>query len=255
MKSTILVVDDNSEIIEFITSVLISKYEVLGATNGQAAIDIIAQKPVHLVISDIMMPVMDGLAFCNQLRTDVKYCHIPIILLTAKNSLDSKIEGLETGADAYIEKPFSPRYLLAQIENLLSNRQMLRDYFANSPLVHIRTIAFSKANEEFLDKVTTIIQENLKNPGLDVDFLTKELFMSRATLYRKITEVCNLSPNELITINRLKRAAELLVEGKLKMYEIATEVGFSSAHHFGRAFQKQFNMSATEFQSQINNAS
>jgi two-component system, cell cycle response regulator len=253
MKLVVLVIDDNSEIIDFIQDILSEKYTVLSAPNGQKALDIIGDDTVHLVISDIMMPVMNGLTFCQQLKSDVKYSHIPVILLTAKKSIETKIEGLEIGADAYIEKPFSPRHLLAQVENLLSSRQKLREYFASSPLAHISTIAFSKANEEFLDKITRIIQDNLKNPHLDVEFLAKELYMSRATLYRKISEICNLSPNELITVNRLKKAAEFLVEGKLKMYEISELVGFSSAHHFGRAFLKQFKMTATEFQSQSHN--
>ncbi len=167
--------------------------------------------------------------------------------------MESRIEGLEQGADAYIEKPFSPKHLLAQIDNLLTNRNKLKDFFASSPLTHIKSIAYSKADEEFLEKITDIISSNLKNPNLDVEFLAREMFMSRATLYRKISEVCNLSPNELIKINRLKQAAKLLTEGKFKLYEISDMVGFTSQHHFGRCFFKQFNMTASEFQAKSQN--
>ena len=247
MESVILIIDDNADIIEFLSDNLKSKYTVLSACNGQGAMQILENETVHLIVSDIMMPVMDGFEFCDKVKSSINYCHIPVILLTARKTLDSRIEGLEKGADAYIEKPFSPKHLLAQIDNLLSNRNKLKDFFASSPLTHIKSIAYSKADEEFLEKITDIILNNLKNPDLDVEYLAREMYMSRATLYRKISEICNLSPNELIKINRLKKAAQLLTEGKLKMYEISDMVGFTSQHHFGRCFFKQFNMTASEF--------
>jgi len=253
MESVILIVDDNTDIIEFLSDNLNSKYTVLTASNGRVAIELLKKETVHLIVSDIMMPVMDGLEFCNLIKSDIHHCHIPVILLTARKTLDSKIEGLENGADAYIEKPFSPRHLLAQIDNLLANRNKLKEYYANSPLTHIKSIAYSRPDEEFLEKITSIILTNLKNAELDVEFLAKEMFMSRATLYRKISEICNLSPNDLIKINRLKKAAVLLAEGRLKMYEISDMVGFASPHHFGRCFLKQFNMTATEFQAKHHN--
>lgn len=253
MESVILIIDDNVEIIDFLSDNLKPKYIVRSAYNGQTAMEILEHETVHLIVSDIMMPVMDGFEVCNKIKSNINYCHIPVILLTARKTLDSKIEGLEKGADAYIEKPFSPKHLVAQIDNLLSNRNKLKDFFANSPLTHIKSIAYSKADEEFLEKITDIILSNLKNHDLDVEFLAKEVYMSRATLYRKINEICNLSPNELIKINRLKKAAQLLTEGKFKMYEISEMVGFTSQHHFGRCFFKQFNMTASEFQAKSHN--
>lgn len=253
MESVILIIDDNVEIIDFLSDNLKPKYIVRSACNGQTAMEILEHETVHLIVSDIMMPVMDGFEVCNKIKSNINYCHIPVILLTARKTLDSKIEGLEKGADAYIEKPFSPKHLVAQIDNLLSNRNKLKDFFANSPLTHIKSIAYSKADEEFLEKITDIILSNLKNHDLDVEFLAKEVYMSRATLYRKINEICNLSPNELIKINRLKKAAQLLTEGKFKMYEISEMVGFTSQHHFGRCFFKQFNMTASEFQAKSHN--
>jgi len=252
MDSVILIIDDNADIIEFLSDNLKSKYTVLSAFNGQGAMKILEHETVHLIVSDIMMPVMDGFEVCNRIKSDIHYCHIPVILLTARKTLESRIEGLEIGADAYIEKPFSPKHLLAQIDNLLSNRNKLKEFFANSPLTHVKSIAYSKADEEFLEKITDIILNNLKNPELDVEYLAREMYMSRATLYRKISEICNLSPNELIKIKRLKKAATLIIEGKHKMYEISDMVGFTSQHHFGRCFFKQFNMTASEFQSKNN---
>ena len=132
METAILIVDDNVEIIEFLSDNLKSKYSVLTALNGAAAMEIIEKDPVHLIVSDIMMPVMDGFELCKKIKSSLHYCHIPIILLTAKKTLDSRIEGLETGADAYIDKPFSPKHLQVQIENLLANRNKLKSFFANS---------------------------------------------------------------------------------------------------------------------------
>ena len=246
-KPVILLVDDNEEILDFLSDDLDEKYTVLKAFNGKEALGIVQKEPVQLVISDIMMPEMDGFELCKTIKCNFELSHIPIILLTAKTSLQSKIEGLEIGADAYVEKPFSPEYLQVQIANLLSNRNKIREYFASSPLVHIKTMAYSKADEAFLEKLNEIIYKNLSNINLDVEHLAEIMNMSRPTLYRKIKAISNLTPNELINIARLKKAAELLSEGRYKIYEISDMVGYSSQTHFGRNFSKQFGMSPSEY--------
>jgi|SRR5690606_123314 len=246
-RATVLVVDDNSDLLDFISDDLSEKYNVFAAMNGRDAINILSQNSVHLIVSDIMMPIMDGYELCKTVKSQFDFCHIPIILLTAKNTMQSKIEGLEKGADAYIEKPFSPKYLKVQIANLLSNRNNLRDYFARSPLVHIRSMAHSKSDENFLNKLNELIVANLTESNLDVDLLAELLNISRPTLYRKIKAISNLSPNDLINLARLKKAAELLLQGNYKMYEISDMVGYSSPTHFGRNFQKQFGMSPSEY--------
>jgi len=177
----------------------------------------------------------------------MEYSHIPFIMLTAKNSLQSKIAGLEIGADAYIEKPFSIDFLNAQVSSLIKNRSKIKAYFASSPLIHIKTMAYSKSDELFLEKLQNLINTQLDNPELDVEHLADHMNMSRPTLYRKIKSISNLSPNELINIARLKKAAELLSEGVLRIYEISEQVGYSSQNHFGRNFSKQFGMSPTEY--------
>jgi DNA-binding response OmpR family regulator len=240
-------VDDNEEILDFISEDLNEKYTVLKALNGQDALQQLLQEPVQLVISDIMMPVMDGYELCRNIKSNFEYSHIPVILLTAKNTLQSKIEGLELGADAYIEKPFSPEHLQVQIANLLSNRNKIREYFASSPLVHINTMAYSKADEHFLEKLNEAIHRNIENIDLSVDQLADYMNMSRATLYRKIKAISDLTPNELINITRLKKAAELLAENDYKVYEVAEMTGFSSQTHFGRNFTKQFGISPMEY--------
>jgi two-component system, cell cycle response regulator len=247
MKPTVLLVDDNEDIIDFISDDLDETYHVLKACNGKEALEVLAKEAVQLVVSDVMMPVMDGFALCKTIKTNFDYSHIPVILLTAKNTLQSKIEGLETGADAYIEKPFSPEYLQVQIANLLANRTKIKEYFASSPLVHIKSIAYSKADELFLEKLNEVIRNNLEDTGLDVEKLAKLVNMSRPTLYRKIKSISDLTPNELINITRLKKAAELLMEGNHKIYEVADMTGFGSQTNFGRNFVKQFGMTPSDY--------
>jgi two-component system cell cycle response regulator len=247
MNPVILLVDDNEEILDFIEQELNEKYSVIRATNGQDALDLLKAEAVQAIVSDVMMPEMDGFELCRRIKMNVEYSHIPVILLTAKNTLQSKIEGLENGADAYIEKPFSPDYLRVQIANLLANRAKIREYFASTPLVHIKTMAYSKADEYFLERLGEVIQENLEDAELDVEKLAHHLNMSRPTLYRKIKSISDLTPNELVNITRLKRAAELLSTGKYKIYEVASLVGYASQTNFGRNFHKQFGKTPTEY--------
>lgn len=247
MKPLLLLVDDNEEILEFIEHELNEKYAIVKALNGQEALEVLKENAAQLIICDIMMPVMDGFELCKIIKTNFEYSHIPVILLTARNTLQSKIEGLETGADAYIEKPFSPEYLQVQIANLLANRNKIKEYFASSPLVHIKSMAYSKADEFFLEKINDSIFKNLEDTDFDVEKLAKLMNMSKPTLYRKIKSLSDLSPNELINITRLKKAAELLVESNYKIYEVADMVGYASQTNFGRNFLKQFGMTPTDY--------
>ncbi len=247
MKPTILLVDDNEEILEFLENELNEKYIIAKALDGKEALVILKQEVIHLVISDVMMPVIDGFELCKSIKTNFEYSHIPVILLTAKNTLQSKIEGLETGADAYIEKPFSPEFLQVQIANLLLNRAKIKEYFVSSPLVHINSMAHTKTDELFLEKVNEAIYSNLEDTTLDVEKLAGLMNMSKPTLYRKIKSISDLTPNELINITRLKKAAQLLLEGNYKIYEVADMTGYGSQTNFGRNFLKQFGMTATDY--------
>ncbi len=250
MQPTILLVDDNEEIVEFVTGILLPDYNILSAENGEAAIDILHKAAVDLVISDVMMPVMDGFELCKRIKTTFEISHIPVILLTAKNTLQSKIEGLETGADAYIEKPFSPAHLKVQMANLLMNRHKIREYFASTPLAHINTIAHTREDEHFLENIHNCILAEIENTELDVDHLSRAVNMSRVSLYRKIKAVSDLTPHELINVTRLKKAAELLSTQQYKIYEVAMMVGYKSQTHFGKNFTKQFGMSPSQYLTQ-----
>lgn len=247
MLPLILLVDDEEEILDFLERILHDKYSILKTENGKDALEILNNEAVQLIICDIMMPEMDGFELCKIIKSNFDYSHIPVILLTAKNTIQSKVEGLELGADAYIEKPFSKEHLLAQISSLLANRNIMREFFANSPLVHIKSMAHTKADERFLETLNETISKRIEDTDLDVEHLAGIMNMSRITLYRKIKAISNLTPLELINIVRLKKAAELLAEGEHKIYEISAIVGYSSQSNFARNFLKQFNMTPTEF--------
>ncbi len=247
MLPAILLVDDEEEILDFLERILKTKYTIFKAQNGQDALKLLAVESIQLVVSDVMMPVMDGFELCKLIKSNFEHSHIPVILLTAKNTIQSKVEGLELGADAYIEKPFSKEHLQAQIASLIANRSMIREYFASSPLVHIKSIAHSKADERFLEMLNETIEKNIEDVDLDVEKLARILNMSRITLYRKIKAISNFTPIELINITRLKKAAELLAEGDHKIYEVAVMVGFSSQSNLARNFHKQFNMTPTDY--------
>lgn len=246
-KATLLIVEDNKEISDYITKELKNEYNILRASNGEQALEVLIKETVQLVISDIMMPVMDGIELVKRIKTDIQYSHIPIVLLTAKNTLESKIQGLEVGADAYIEKPFSLDHLRVQVNNLLTNRNLLKKHFTSSPLAQIKGIAYSKPDKDFIERLNEVIYENITNIDLDVDELSKLMNMSRPTLYRKIKALSDLTPNELINLTRLKKASELLAEGNYKIAEVANMVGYTLATNFSRDFNKQFSMSPSQY--------
>lgn len=253
-KPAILLVDDQEDILLFLNSLLQSSYRIYTAYDGKEACEILKSKGVHLVISDIMMPEMDGFELCEWMKTHADLSHIPLILLTAKDTLQSKIDGLKIGADAYIEKPFSAKHLEVQVSNLLKNRSQLQSFYTKSPLAHLSTDAQLKASEPFLEEIKEAIYANLDNPDLDVVFLAGIMHVSRPTLYRKIKTLFKLSPNEMIHFLRLNKAAELITEDRFRMSEIAEMVGYHSLGQFGRNFSKQFNMTPSEFLEKIRRA-
>lgn len=248
MHPTLLLVDDNEEILVFLKDDLEEHYAIFTAGSGTEALEVLNTEVIQLVVSDVMMPDMDGFELCSHIKNNVEYCHIPVILLTAKNTLQAKIEGLEIGADAYVEKPFSPEFLQAQIASLLSNRNKVKAHFASSPLAHIKSMAYNKADEQFLGNLQQIIGKHLDDKMLDVEFLAKQMNMSRPTLYRKIKQVIDRTPNELIAQARLQKAAMLLQLADYKVFEVAHMVGFHSSSSFGKAFLKQYKVTPATYQ-------
>lgn len=246
-KPVMLIVDDNEEMLNFLSSSFADKYTILTAKDGVEALEKLKENDVTLIVSDWMMPRMDGVEFCKAIRSSQTTSHIPFILLTAKTDTNSKIEGMDCGADAYIEKPFSVQYLEACIKNLVDLRSLLRQKFSKMPLVPINSIASNSIDDKFLTRMNEIIEQNFSNPELSVDFLAEQLCISRSGLFAKIKTLANITPNELIQVVRLKKAAALLSENKYRINEICYMVGFNNPSYFSKCFQKQFGMKPGEF--------
>lgn len=220
------------------------------AQNGVEALKILEEKNIDLVVSDIIMPEMDGFELCRNIKSNIEFCHIPVVLLTAKNDLDSKIEGLKMGADVYIEKPFSFQYLLAQLTSLFDNRKREKEAFMRKPFLPVSSMGMSKADEELMNKLIDIIEDNITDPNFGVERLSEIVFMSRSSLHRKIKVIAGTSPADFIRLIRLKKATELIIEGRYRIGEICFLVGINSPSYFIKLFQKQFGMTPKEFEKQ-----
>lgn len=247
MNESILIIDDNKEILELLSDIFNDSYIVHSAESGELAQHILDNEVIHLIISDVMMPGINGFELCKLIKSNVNYCHIPIVLLTSKNTFNAQIEGLENGADAYIQKPFSQLLLRTQIATLLKNRLKIKDHFASSPFEDMRVMAHSKTDEVFLKKLDDFIRKNLKDSDLDVDQLAYQMNMSRPTFYRKIKSISALSPKEMIDITRLKKAASLIAENEFNLNEISNMVGYSNQSVFTKSFHRYFNLAPRDY--------
>jgi len=247
---SVLVVEDNPEMCAFIRRQVSESYSVLTAGNGVEALELLEKNYVNVIISDIMMPKMDGIEFCRQVKTDLRYSHIPLILLSAKTNLRSKISGMDAGADAYVEKPFSSDYLLSVIANLIKSRQMLSEAFSKNPLVLANTVATSSVDTDFIVRLQEIIQANLSDPEFKINDIAEMVHMSRASFYRKIKGVLNMTPNDYLRLERLKTAARLLRDKRYHINEVCYMVGFSSTSYFAKCFQKQFGVLPKKYASE-----
>lgn len=243
---TLLVIDDNEELRTFLYQHLQVHYRVLLAESGEEALTVLADNRIDLIVSDVMMPGIDGFELSRRVKQELQTSHIPLILLTARANIDAKIEGLETGADVYIEKPFSVEFLCAQINSLLLNREKLRQRFVNQPFVSSLTMATSRADRELLAKMDAAIEKNLAESDFSIDDLASILCVSRSTLFEKIKSISGLTPNNYIRVTRLKRAAEYLSAGEYQVGEVCYLVGFSSSSYFTKCFKKQFGVLPTE---------
>jgi len=246
-KPLILVVEDSEDVRSYLTGLLKNDYRINEAADGEDGIKKSTEVMPDLIISDVMMPSMDGFEFCKKIKTDWQTSHIPLILLTAKASAESKIEGLETGADDYLTKPFSSAELLIRIRNLLQQRKNLREKFSKEIKVEPASIAVTSLDNEFLKKAFDVAEQNLSNTEFNSETFAKEMFLSRSQLHRKLLAVTGQAPGEFVRTFRLKKAASLILEKRLSVTQIAFEVGFSSPSHFTKAFRQQFNCLPTEF--------
>ena len=247
-KTTVLLVEDNDDMRLYVGSMLTeSDYRVLEAKDGQEALARAREAWPDLIVSDIMMPKMDGLELCSILKTDESTSHIPVILLTAKRSEEAQVLGLKTGADDYISKPFSNAVLLARISNLLESRRALQKRFKRDTILDPKKITVTSTDERFLRKTMDVLEENMGDYEFDVDAFAGTMPMSRSSLYRKIKALTGQSPSVFIRTIRLKRAAALLESGQLNVSEVAYRVGFLEISYFSTCFKNQFGCTASQY--------
>ncbi len=248
-KLIMLVVEDNTDVREFISSHFEQDFEIHTAKNGLLGWEKAIETIPDIIVSDVMMPEMSGTSLCSKLKSDARTSHIPVILLTARTPLIFKIEGLETGADDYITKPFNLNVLEARIWNLLESRQLLRERYRKDITLQPTNVAITSPDEKFLARVMNFIENNISESSLSVEELGREVGMSRVTLYRKIKALTNQTAVEFIRSIRLKRAAQLLEQNKLHVSEVAYMVGFIDIDYFRRCFKDQFGHTPKEYAS------
>ena len=244
---TLLLVDDSAEIRQFLHDCFQSGYQILEAINGKEAWHITQEKMPDLIISDVMMPEMDGIQFCKLLKTNLQTSHIPIILLSALGAIQYRIKGLETGADAYIPKPFNLAFLKAKVNNLLLARKQLKQAFEKDIAMVPKAFSPSKKDEQFLNEIIALIDKNLDNNEFDMEELLKAMKMSHSSMYRKLKSLTNLSGNEFIRNIRLKRAADMLQHDQFNISEVAYKVGFTDPKYFSTCFKKVFGVSPSQY--------
>lgn len=243
MDINLLLVEDNEELLSIMSKIFARSYHVLVARNGKEALDVIEKNDVDIIVSDVMMPEMDGLELCNHLKSDIKTSHVPIILLTAKSRPEDRVECYKAGADGYIAKPFELPVLVARIDNFIKNKQNRQEKFKDTPDGNAASLELSVLDKEFLDKVISLVNEHIEDDAFDIDALANEVCMSRSSLYRKIKVITGMSPVELVRNTKLKRSYELLKEGRMNISQVAYAAGFSNPKYFSTCFKEQFGIS------------
>ena len=246
-KQTILIVEDHKILRSFMKNLLKEEYNIIEAENGKVAFDKALQHLPNLIISDVIMPEMVGTELCSKIKENLKTSHIPVILLTSRTSLVYKFEGLESGADDYISKPFNLTEFKLRVKNILNSTERLRNKFSSEDSFSPSEITVSSLDEELLKKAFKIVEENISNEQFDIPFFCTELGVSRTMLFLKVKAWTNYTPNEFIHEIRLKRAAQLLEQNKLNVSEISYKVGFNNPKYFSKCFQKKYGETPTQF--------
>jgi signal transduction histidine kinase/DNA-binding response OmpR family regulator len=247
----VLIVEDNDELRDFVINNLGHPYHVFGAEHGIEALQQLENHSIDVIVSDIMMPEMDGLELCRVIKQNEAYAHIPIILLSAKTDMETKVDGLDIGAAAYLEKPFSMEQLRAQVNSIIENRNRLRERFIKSPLDFYKKPSADDAEErlnaEFVNKLNTLILDNLMNKDFSIDNLARMFYMSRSNFHKRVKGVTGETPNDYIRIVRLNKSAELLATGKYQIVEVCYMVGFNTPSYFSKCFQEHFHKLPKEY--------
>ena len=247
-KTTILLVEDDVSLNDFMRHSLYGDgYRVMSAMEGKQALELLEKNTIDLIISDVMMPVMDGMEFCSNVKNNIHYSHIPFIMLTARSNSESEIAGIKNGADSYIIKPFKWKHVSAVVKNLLESRSRLKDKFAQQPFASGNSLTTNSRDGKFIEKVIDIIQERITDPQLSVEELSKDMNMSRSSLHKKLKSLSGYVPNEFIRLIRLKHAAKLILSNEYNISEISYMSGFNSHSYFSKCFISQFKIPPSEF--------
>jgi DNA-binding response OmpR family regulator len=250
-QEIILLVEDSEDVRDYLRGALEPGYRVVEAVDGVEGMARAVEVVPDLIISDIMMPGMDGYELCRVLKKDTRTCHIPIVLLTAKASEESIIRGLETGADDYIIKPFNLNILRVRVENLLRLRSHLQQDRDREMALLPAKISEAEIDREFMKELDAVIEKNMDDPGFNVEQLAGKLYMDRSTLYRKVLAITGESPADYIRSQRLKRGAQLLESNFGDVTAVALEVGFSSSSYFARCFKEMFHRTPSDYQASM----
>lgn len=243
----IMIVEDDDEVREFIKTQLEIHFTVATAANGSEAIDIITEEQPDIVVCDVMMPKMDGFEFTKRLKKNFDTSHIPVILLTAYSSEEHRLEGIRSGADSYITKPFSVNYLQTRIIKLIELREKLRRKFNTEPGLIQSSVGFTDRDQVFMDNVHDLIEKNISNTEFKIETFAQALGMGRTTFFRKMKGLTGYPPNEYVRIVRLKKAAELLMSTDLNVSEISYKVGIGDPFYLSKRFKAQFGKSPTQY--------
>lgn len=246
-KPILLIVEDNAEVRTYISSMFNDTYIILQAQNGQEGIDMAFKHIPDFIISDIMMPVKNGIALCNELKTDERTSHIPIILLTAKTGEENEIEGIKTGADDYITKPFNEDLLKLKVEKLLETRKKLREHYSKGIIFKPKDIAVNSTDEAFLQRVKTVLDNNLIESSFNIEEFSNAVGMSRMQIHRKLKALTGLSASEFIRSQRLKLAAQLLKKSDANVSQIGYSVGFNNPGYFSKCFKEMYKLTPLEY--------
>lgn len=244
---TIYYVEDNIDLRHFVSDILAQYFQVATFSNGKECLDKMEEEWPDLILSDILMPEVNGLELCKQIKSDVRTSHIPVILLTSRSSVDERVEGLEVGADTYISKPFDMKHLIASIQNILNNRQKLRERFQLTLPLPLDKKQQSENDKIFLERLYKQLEINLSNEDIDLEELAMELFMSRSQFFRKVKSITNSTPQEIIRSYKLKKAAEFLSEEDLSVADVSVKVGFKSRTHFSKLFKERFELTPSKY--------
>lgn len=239
-KANLLIVDDNDEFRQFLCGELSEQYNIYQAANGEDALAVMAEQDIDVMVSDVMMPVMDGMTLCRRIKQDISTSHVMVILLTARTAEESQMEGFRAGADDYLSKPFNMEMLQLRISHLLDLRRLRNQDFLKGEEVKVEEVALNEIDQNFLRSAVEAVEKHLNNEGYDIDALAADVFMSRSTLYRKIHSLTGEKPSIFIRAIRLKHAARLIKEGKYTLAEISDLCGFSSPSYFSRCFKSQY---------------